>query len=352
VRRKTDGQVFLIDFGTVKQLSNSEIDGRGRLRTTAVVGTDGYMPPEQETGHPCLASDLYALGMVALEALSGGSPQQWRTDPDTRERQWPDDLAVREPLAIFLAKLTRRDPQRRFRSAPKALAHFIDMLPQLGAEATAVVAPGNRGNSTMPPLPLPWQLPARPIAVGVGAVLAGLSLWGLGGIALDRWQQRSIGVDDAPEVQAAVLYPAATVDEVMCVYADCSGEIRLRESAHYAFWAMQVAAADAGVKLVPLAGFKSPTDQQKLWANLPDKDLKTALYHSDYHTGYGLALGDGDASAANKQIAFEQTDAFAWLQTNAAEYGFAMAYPKEHEAGYQPWRWRYVGDETSQQLFQ
>ncbi len=61
--------VTIIDFGAV---SNPQIQGGG----STVAGTYGYMPPEQMTGHTVPASDIYALGAVAVQLFTGKSPSE------------------------------------------------------------------------------------------------------------------------------------------------------------------------------------------------------------------------------------------------------------------------------------
>ena len=60
-------QVYLIDFGAV---ANPQVQGGG----STVAGTFGYMPPEQLTGRPVPASDVYALAAVAVHLITGKSP--------------------------------------------------------------------------------------------------------------------------------------------------------------------------------------------------------------------------------------------------------------------------------------
>ena len=62
-----DYEVYLIDFGAV---ANPQVQGGG----STVAGTFGYMAPEQLTGKPCPASDIYSLGAVAVYLISGRSP--------------------------------------------------------------------------------------------------------------------------------------------------------------------------------------------------------------------------------------------------------------------------------------
>jgi eukaryotic-like serine/threonine-protein kinase len=61
-----DEHVKLIDFG-IASIQNSQFSGEN----TKVAGSVAYMAPEQFAGHPCAASDTYALGVVAYEVLTG-----------------------------------------------------------------------------------------------------------------------------------------------------------------------------------------------------------------------------------------------------------------------------------------
>jgi serine/threonine protein kinase len=66
MRRKSDGQIFLIDFGAVKQVAAAQVNHLAQTGTVGI-GTRGYMPIEQIVGKPHLGgSDVYALGILAL----------------------------------------------------------------------------------------------------------------------------------------------------------------------------------------------------------------------------------------------------------------------------------------------
>ncbi|MCC3413237.1 bifunctional serine/threonine-protein kinase/ABC transporter substrate-binding protein [Microcoleus sp. PH2017_02_FOX_O_A] len=70
IRRKSDNKIFLIDFGAVKAISNLAIDG-GQITQTRAVGTDGYMPAEQWKNQPKVNSDIYAAGIMGIQAIAG-----------------------------------------------------------------------------------------------------------------------------------------------------------------------------------------------------------------------------------------------------------------------------------------
>ena len=72
MRRTTDNKLILIDFGAVKEISSQGANG------TIAIGTPGYIPPEQGIGKPELCSDIYAVGMLAIQFLTGIYPTQFQ----------------------------------------------------------------------------------------------------------------------------------------------------------------------------------------------------------------------------------------------------------------------------------
>lgn len=75
MRRFRDGKLILIDFGLVK-----EINFFGETPYSADVGTPGYKPIEQINGTPKFSSDIYAVGMTAIQFLTGIPPHQLSKD--------------------------------------------------------------------------------------------------------------------------------------------------------------------------------------------------------------------------------------------------------------------------------
>jgi serine/threonine protein kinase, bacterial len=132
IRRK-DGKLCLIDFGAVKQIRLHQTVYSQRVSLTVGVGTPGYMPTEQCKGKPRLSSDLYALGMVAIQALTGMLPSQLQED-DTGEVIWRDQAQVSQPLGNFLGKMVSGHFKQRFETAAEAL----QALRCLEAEAEAM----------------------------------------------------------------------------------------------------------------------------------------------------------------------------------------------------------------------
>ncbi|MER7486722.1 protein kinase [Streptomyces sp. NPDC126497] len=124
----------LSDFGIAMRL------GEPRLtETDLVVGTPGYLAPEQLMGsEPDFPADLFAVGLVALYLLEGAKPDakaliQYFTDHGTPGAP----QGIPEPLWQVVASLLQPDPQARFRTATgarKALAAAVELLPEPGPD--------------------------------------------------------------------------------------------------------------------------------------------------------------------------------------------------------------------------
>ncbi len=125
MRRHQDGKIFLIDFGAVKEIASQMVNSQGNITSTVAIGTPGYMPNEQKNGKPCLGSDVYALGMVAIQALTGIMPFDLQEDPQTGEIIWRHHAQVSDHLANVLTKMVRRHYSLRYSGAEEILQALI-----------------------------------------------------------------------------------------------------------------------------------------------------------------------------------------------------------------------------------
>jgi eukaryotic-like serine/threonine-protein kinase len=83
MRRRQDDKIILIDFGAVKEINQLIVKANGDVTTTVPIGTPGYRPREQAKGKPKLCSDVYAVGMIGIQALTGIHPDDLRDNPST-----------------------------------------------------------------------------------------------------------------------------------------------------------------------------------------------------------------------------------------------------------------------------
>jgi serine/threonine-protein kinase len=120
IRRKKDRKIVLIDFGAVRAMQDANTkltaDDKGESRFTVTIGTPGYMPSEQCAGRPTYNSDIYALGMVAIKALTGYGPTDLPTDTATGELVWRDKAKVSSGLAMVLTRMVRYHYTQRYQS--------------------------------------------------------------------------------------------------------------------------------------------------------------------------------------------------------------------------------------------
>ena len=101
-----DGQVHLIDFGSVRDVMQDSVGGG-----STVAGTFGFMPPEQLVGDATPPSDIYALGMTAVRLLTRQSPITL-TDHSGR-LDWRSHANVSDATAAWLDRMVSRDPTKR-----------------------------------------------------------------------------------------------------------------------------------------------------------------------------------------------------------------------------------------------
>ncbi|MEA5513186.1 tetratricopeptide repeat protein [Nodularia sp. UHCC 0506] len=151
LRREEDGKLVLIDFGAVKQIATQIVNPEGQTKATIAIGTPGYLPGEQAQGTPKFSSDIYAVGIIAIQALTGLSPKQLKIDIDTNEIIWQNQADVSPEFAQFIDKMVCYDFRQRYASATVALQKLQE-LTQL-ASGTIVLSPAlpiNSGVSLTP----------------------------------------------------------------------------------------------------------------------------------------------------------------------------------------------------------
>jgi CHASE2 domain-containing sensor protein/tRNA A-37 threonylcarbamoyl transferase component Bud32 len=120
IMRRDDGKLVLIDFGAVKEVTTQLLDNPEQTAFTIGIGTKGYAPSEQCFGRPQYSSDIYAVGMIGIKALTGKHPHELDRDADG-ELKWMDKAKVSHALAQVLSKMVLDDFKQRYQSASQAL---------------------------------------------------------------------------------------------------------------------------------------------------------------------------------------------------------------------------------------
>ncbi|MEO0769475.1 MAG: tetratricopeptide repeat protein [Cyanobacteria bacterium J06649_4] len=123
ILRNVDQLPCLIDFGAVKELMSTVVSASGSTRSSLVIGTPGYMPPEQAAGRPTFSSDLYSLGMTMVYLLTARSPAELPTNSLTGEVLWQQFApTVSDRFANVLSRAIHPSVQTRYATASDMLA--------------------------------------------------------------------------------------------------------------------------------------------------------------------------------------------------------------------------------------
>ncbi|EDZ97043.1 MULTISPECIES: serine/threonine-protein kinase [Oscillatoriales] len=128
LRRDSDGKLMLLDFGAVKEISFSQ----NHNPPTGPIGTIEYMPIEQFECNPRLNSDIYAVGMVAIQALTGLPSyelSQLRENYHTNPGQlfWRHLTIVSSEFADIIDRMVQLDYRERYQSAEEVLTALRTM---------------------------------------------------------------------------------------------------------------------------------------------------------------------------------------------------------------------------------
>ncbi len=128
IQRSNDQRLVLIDFGAVKALERLPNPNEPSDLTVGI-GTQGYMAPEQQLGNPRPSSDLYGVGILAMQALTGLPVRQLLPDPDTNTIAWEAYATVSRPLAAIVNRLTAHNYKQRYQTATEALTALQNLMP-------------------------------------------------------------------------------------------------------------------------------------------------------------------------------------------------------------------------------
>lgn len=120
IRRQQDNKLVLVDFGIVKEINVQLLTAQSQVSASIAVGTVGYMPPEQARGRPQFNSDIYALGVIAIQALTGLTTQDLRENFQG-EIDWQGQAQVSDRLAVIINKMVRYDFRERYQSASEVI---------------------------------------------------------------------------------------------------------------------------------------------------------------------------------------------------------------------------------------
>ena len=170
LRREQDNKLILIDFGAVKQITTKLVNSPDITKSTVAIGTPGYTPGEQAQGTPKFSSDIYALGIIAIQALTGLSPDQLEKDVETNEIIWQNFATVSPEFAQFLNQMICYDFRQRYASATIVLQALQEL--NKNTSGTIIISPATLPNQVKNPNTkkgIFWKLLLGIFVLGIGS---------------------------------------------------------------------------------------------------------------------------------------------------------------------------------------
>ncbi len=142
-----DGEVKIADFGLVRAIAEAKITS-----TSVILGTAAYLSPEQvSTGDASPASDVYAVGILTYELLTGTTPFTGDTALTVAYQRMDQDVAppstviggVPKQFDDLVLRATARNPAERYTDAEDMAAELEAIVDELGLPDFRVPAPRN-----------------------------------------------------------------------------------------------------------------------------------------------------------------------------------------------------------------
>lgn len=125
---KPDGQLVLIDFGAVREVTTSYLQKQQGDETGTVIISAGYTPSEQAEGHAVPQSDFFALGRSFVYLLTGKSPLDFPKKPETGELVWREQATLVSPhLADLIDRLMAPFPGQRPQNSQEILQYLAQI---------------------------------------------------------------------------------------------------------------------------------------------------------------------------------------------------------------------------------
>ncbi len=168
IRHIDNGKIFLVDFALAKEIANMTlIEGEGKLSRLLTVAreTPSYIPSEQQRGCLQFNSDIYALGITAIQAVTGFPPYQLPRDYQTGEICWRHCVSnFNSDLANILDRMVRNDCHERYKNTNEVirdLQKLVEDYKDKGFQTQVIASQFSDQNTNKAKAIDDWQKPIR-----------------------------------------------------------------------------------------------------------------------------------------------------------------------------------------------
>ncbi len=165
-------------------------------------------------------------------------------------------------------------------------------------------------------------------------------------------------VNDDPSILGHLPYKEISKEKLVLIEPNIKVHIDMSES----LLKMREDAMKDGIYLVFLSGYRSINLQNDIFYSLKSMRNQIAAErarvsappgYSEHSTGFAIDIGDAYNRETDFEVEFEKTDAFRWLNKNAAKYHFKLSFNKNNKnVDYEPWHWRYEGSIEALKVFE
>lgn len=180
VRRRSDRELVLVDFGAAKQATQTML-----AKTGTTIGSPEYVAPEQVRGKPTFASDIYSLGVTCIFLLTQVSPFDL-FDLSQDDWVWRDylvDNPVDDRLGKVLDKMITNALSQRYQSAAAVLAALTEdnraqTLDRVRDRLEINIDRQSIGSRSKPTYPNNDRFTLQPFGFETAKLVSGKTLWG------------------------------------------------------------------------------------------------------------------------------------------------------------------------------
>ncbi len=142
IRRDRDGQLVLVNFAAIAVIRTLLLHSS----VTPLLGTPSYMPNEQSQGKIHANCDIYALGLTAIQALTGLHPSLLAYNGKTETFSWQTQAHVNSELEVILDQMIKHDSEKRYQYVEDVIADLRPFIEPIAP--TQILYPSSRNRSS------------------------------------------------------------------------------------------------------------------------------------------------------------------------------------------------------------